>query len=208
MARSKSSNRWLNEHFKDPYVIQAQKDGFRSRAVYKLEELDNKDHLFKPGQRIIDLGAAPGGWSQWLSQKLQHRATIIASDILPMDALPDVTFIQGDFTEDSVLEDILAVIGDEGADLVISDMAPNMSGMDAIDQPKAMYLVELALDLATRVLTKDGSFVCKVFQGAGFEEWLEECKRNFSIVKTRKPKSSRPRSREVYLVAKGFKGRA
>lgn len=206
MARSKSSNRWLNEHFKDPYVQQAQKDGFRSRAVYKLEELHQKDKLFKPGQRIIDLGAAPGGWSQWLSQVLQHRATIIASDILPMDALPDVTFIQGDFTEDSVLDALLEVIGDEGADLVISDMAPNMSGMDAIDQPKAMYLVELALDLATRVLGKNGGFVCKAFHGAGFEEWLAEVKQHFNVVKIRKPKASRPRSREVYLVATGFKG--
>ncbi len=206
MGRSKSSNRWLNEHFKDPYVQQAQKDGFRSRAVYKLEELDQKDQLFKPGQYIIDLGAAPGGWSQWLAQKLQHNATIIATDILAMDALPDVTFIQGDFTEDEVLQQLLAVIGEDLADLVISDMAPNMSGMDAIDQPKAMYLVELALDLALRVLRKNGCFVCKAFQGVGFQEWHDQLRQNFAVVKTRKPKASRPRSREVYIVAKGFKG--
>ena len=206
MGRSKSSSRWLNEHFKDQYVQQAQKDGFRSRAVYKLEELDQKDDLFKPGQYIIDLGAAPGGWSQWLSQKLQHNATIIATDILAMDALPDVTFIQGDFTEDAVLEQILGVVGEDLADLVISDMAPNMSGMDAIDQPKAMYLVELALDLAIRVLRKNGSFVCKAFQGVGFQEWHDLLRQNFTVVKTRKPKASRPRSREVYIVAKGFKG--
>ena len=206
MARSKSSNRWLTEHFKDQYVIQAQKEGFRSRAVYKLEELNDKDQLFKPGQHIIDLGAAPGGWSQWLSQKLQHKATIIATDILPMDALPDVTFIQGDFTEQAVLDSILSEMGDDLADLVISDMAPNMSGMDAIDQPKAMYLVELALDLAVQVLRKNGSFVCKAFHGAGFQQWHDLLKQNFAVVKSRKPKASRSRSREVYIVAKGFKG--
>ena len=205
MSRSKSSNRWLNEHFKDPYVQQAQKDGFRSRAVYKLEELHEKDSLFYRGQRIIDLGAAPGGWSQWLSQVLQHNATLIATDILPMDALPDVTFIQGDFTEESVLDEILSAIGDEGADLVISDMAPNMSGMDAIDQPKAIYLVELALDLSVQVLKENGAFVCKAFHGSGFEEWLAEVRKHFRQVKIRKPKASRPRSREVYLVAKGFR---
>lgn len=206
MARSKSSNRWLNEHFKDQYVQLAQKEGFRSRAVYKLQELDDKDKLFKPGQHIVDLGAAPGGWSQWLSQTMQHRAKIIATDILPMDALPDVTFIQGDFTEQSVLDEILAVMDGDKADLVISDMAPNMSGMDAIDQPKAMYLVELALDLAINVLRKNGSFVCKAFQGAGFQEWHEMIRQNFSVVKSRKPKASRARSREVYIVAKGFLG--
>jgi len=205
MARSKSSSRWLNEHFKDPYVIQAQKDGFRSRAVYKLEELHEKDKLFRQGQKIIDLGAAPGGWSQWLSQVLQHNATLIASDILPMDALPDVTFIEGDFTEQKVLDQILAVVGDDGADLVISDMAPNMSGMDAIDQPKAIYLVELALDLARQVLKEGGGFVCKAFHGSGFDPWLAEVRSHFSQVKVRKPKASRSRSREVYLVAKGFK---
>ena len=206
MARSKSSNRWLNEHFKDQFVQLAQKEGFRSRAVYKLQELDDKDKLFKPGQTIIDLGAAPGGWSQWLSQKMQHHAKIVATDILPIDALPDVTFVQGDFTEQAVLDELLEVMNGERADLVISDMAPNMSGMDAIDQPKAMYLVELALDLAINVLRKNGSFVCKAFQGAGFQEWHETIRQNFSVVKSRKPKASRARSREVYIVAKGFLG--
>lgn len=206
MARSKSSNRWLNEHFKDQYVQLAQKEGFRSRAVYKLQELDEKDKLFRPGQTIIDLGAAPGGWSQWLSQKMQHHAKIVATDILPMDSLPDVTFVQGDFTEQAVLDELLEVMNGERADLVISDMAPNMSGMDAIDQPKAMYLVELALDLAINVLRKNGSFVCKAFQGAGFQEWHETIRQNFSVVKSRKPKASRARSREVYIVAKGFLG--
>ncbi|RLA01261.1 MAG: 23S rRNA (uridine(2552)-2'-O)-methyltransferase RlmE [Gammaproteobacteria bacterium] len=206
MARSKTSNRWLNEHFNDRFVQQAKKDGLRSRAAYKLEELSKKDRLIKPGQRIIDLGAAPGGWSQWLSQYLHGKAYVLATDILPMDALPDVEFIQGDFREAEVLEKILAAIGDEGADLVLSDMAPNMSGMDAIDQPKSMYLVELALDLATQVLCKDGGFVVKVFQGRDFELFLANCREKFATVRVRKPEASRGRSREVYIVATGFKG--
>ena len=205
MARSKSSKRWLNEHFKDNYVQQAQKDGFRSRAVYKLEELNQKDKLVRPDMRIIDLGAAPGGWSQWLSQVLQGRAKVIATDILPMDSLPDVTFIQGDFREQDVLDEIIGATDDEGIDLVLSDMAPNMSGMDAIDQPKSMYLAELALDLATQVLRPHGSFVVKVFQGEGFDPYLAECRNNFKNVKVRKPSASRGRSREVYIVAKDFK---
>jgi 23S rRNA (uridine2552-2'-O)-methyltransferase len=206
MARSKTSKRWLQEHFKDSYVQQAQKDGFRSRAVYKLEEINTKDKLIKPNQRIIDLGAAPGGWSQWLSQVLQHRATIIATDILPMDSLPDVTFIQGDFREQEVLDQIIAATDNQGIDLVLSDMAPNMSGMDAIDQPKSMYLTELALDLAKQVLNVGGCFVVKVFQGEGFDPYLADCRSTFSSVKVRKPDASRSRSREVYIVAKGFKG--
>ena len=204
MSRSKTSKRWLTEHFKDPFVLQAQKDGLRSRAAYKLEEISKKDRLIKPGQRIIDLGAAPGGWSQWLGQYLHGRAYILATDILPMDALPDVDFIQGDFRESEVLEKILSSIGEEGADLVLSDMAPNMSGMDAIDQPKAMYLAELALDLASRVLKKEGGFVVKVFQGTGFDEFLADCRGKFSTVKIRKPEASRGRSREVFIVATGF----
>ncbi len=206
MARSKSSNRWLNEHFKDPFVIKAQKDGLRSRAAYKLEEISKKDRLIKPGQRIIDLGAAPGGWSQWLGLFLQGKAEIIATDILPMDALPDVTFIQGDFQENKILQKLLTSVGDKGADLVLSDMAPNMSGMDAIDQPKAMYLAELALDLATRVLSKGGGFVVKVFHGSGFEPFLLECRAKFATVRIRKPEASRSRSREVYIVAMDYKG--
>lgn len=206
MARSKSSNRWLDEHFNDRFVQQAQKDGLRSRAAYKLEEINKKDRLIKPGQRIIDLGAAPGGWSQWLSQYLAGKAFILATDILPMDALPDVEFIQGDFREDDVFEKILASIGDQGADLVLSDMAPNMSGMDAIDQPKAMYLAELALDLSCRVLGKGGGFVVKVFQGTGFDAYLADCRARFTTVRIRKPEASRDRSREVYIVATGFKG--
>ncbi len=206
MARSKSSNRWLTEHFKDPFVLQAQKDGLRSRAAYKLEEISKKDRLIKPGQRIIDLGSAPGGWSQWLGLYLQGKAEIIATDILPMDTLPDVQFIQGDFQEEEILQKLLKVIGDKGADLVLSDMAPNMSGVDAIDQPKAMYLAELASALASQVLCKGGGFVVKVFQGSGFDPFLRECRTKFSTVKVRKPEASRSRSREVYIVATGYKG--
>jgi len=205
MARSKSSNRWLNEHFKDRFVQQAQKDGLRSRAAYKLEELSKKDRLIKPGQRIVDLGSAPGGWSQWLGLFTQGKAQVIATDILPMDALPDVEFIQGDFRDDEVLQQLLTVIGEEGADLVLSDMAPNMSGMDAIDQPKAMYLAELALDLATQVLRKGGGFVVKVFQGTGFDPFLLDCRTRFNVVRVRKPEASRGRSREVYIVATDYK---
>ena len=206
MARSKSSKRWLTEHFNDRFVQQAQKDGLRSRAAYKLEEISKKDRLIKPGQRIIDLGSAPGGWSQWLGQYTQGKAFIIATDILAMDALPDVQFIQGDFREDKVLHQLLDAIGDEGADLVLSDMAPNMSGMDAIDQPKAIYLAELALDLATQVLRLGGCFVVKVFQGTGFDPFLLDCRAKFESVKVRKPEASRGRSREVYIVAMAYKG--
>jgi len=206
MARSKSSNRWLDEHFKDRFVQQAQKDGLRSRAAYKLEEINKKDKLLKSGQRIIDLGAAPGSWSQWLGYHLKGKAHIIATDILAMDALPDVEFIQGDFREDEVLQQLLESIGEKGADLVLSDMAPNMSGMDAIDQPKAMYLADLALDLATQVLSKGGGFVVKVFQGTGFDPYMQDCRAKFSTVRIRKPEASRGRSREVYIVATGYKG--
>ncbi|PCJ50928.1 MAG: 23S rRNA (uridine(2552)-2'-O)-methyltransferase RlmE [Gammaproteobacteria bacterium] len=205
MARSKSSKRWLTEHFSDRFVLQAQQDGLRSRAAYKLEEINNKDQLFKSGQKIVDLGSAPGSWSQWLTYYLKGKGRIIATDILPMDALPDVEFIQGDFREDTVLEKILNVIGDGKADLVLSDMAPNMSGVDAIDQPKAMYLTELALDLSTQVLKKGGGFVVKVFQGTGSDTFLADCRKHFSKVKVRKPEASRGRSREVYIVATGYK---
>jgi len=196
----------LNEHFKDPFVQQAQKDGLRSRAAYKLEEISKKDRLIKPGQRIIDLGSAPGGWSQWLGLFLQGKAEIIATDILPMDALPDVQFIQGDFQQEEVLQKLLEAIGDKRADLVLSDMAPNMSGVDAIDQPKAMYLAELALDLASQVLCEGGGFVVKVFQGTGFDPFLLDCRTRYTTVRIRKPEASRGRSREVYIVATGYKG--
>jgi len=206
VARSKSSAGWLKEHFDDQYVQKSRQDGYRSRASYKLVELDQKDKLFRPGMTVVDLGAAPGGWSQVAVEKVGDNGVVIASDILEMEAIPDVTFIQGDFTEDEVYEQIMSAINGRPVDLVISDMAPNMSGMSAIDQPKAMYLVELALDLATRTLKKDGVFLAKVFQGEGFEEYLRQIRDNFKTVVTRKPEASRARSREVYLLAKGFKG--
>lgn len=206
MARSKSSKRWLQEHFSDQYVKQSQKDGYRSRASYKLVELDKKDRLFKPGMTVVDLGAAPGGWTQVAAQRVGDKGRVIASDILPMDGVAGVTFIQGDFTEQAVFDDILAAIGEAPVDLVISDMAPNMSGMDAVDQPRAMYLVELALDMARQILKPGGSFVVKVFQGEGFEPWLAEVRSAFGRVVSRKPDASRARSREVYVVGRDFKG--
>ncbi|WP_018274601.1 23S rRNA (uridine(2552)-2'-O)-methyltransferase RlmE [Teredinibacter turnerae] len=205
MARSKSSHRWLREHFSDQYVKASQKDGYRSRASYKLIELDNKDKLFRPGMTVVDLGAAPGGWSQVAVQHIGDKGQVIASDILPMDSIAGVNFIQGDFTEESVLEELLGAMDGERADLVISDMAPNMSGVAAVDQPKSMYLVELALDMAKQVLKPGGTFVCKVFHGEGFDDFFKDCKASFSKAVTRKPDASRARSREVYLVAKGYK---
>ncbi len=206
MAKSKSSKGWLKEHFDDEYVRRAQEEGVRSRAVYKLEELDQKDKLLKPGITMVDLGAAPGGWSEYAAKKVGERGTIIATDILPMDYLDGVEFIQGDFREDEVLEAILSSMDNRQADLVISDMAPNMSGVGAIDQPASMYLVELALDLARQILKPGGNFIVKVFQGEGFEAFKKEAGESFKTIKIRKPKASRPRSREVYLFGQGFKG--
>lgn len=203
MARSKSSGRWLQEHEKDPYVLRARKEGYRSRASYKLLELDAKDRLFRPGMVVVDLGAAPGGWSQIAAQRVGDRGRVIASDILAMDSIAGVDFIQGDFTEDSVFNQILAVLGDDRADLVISDMAPNMSGMKAVDQPRAMYLVELAVDMADRVLKPGGVFVAKVFQGEGFDALMADLRKRYQTLVVRKPDASRSRSSEVYLVAKG-----
>ncbi len=206
MARSKSSGRWLKEHFDDPYVKRSQKDGYRSRASYKLIEIDDKDRLFRPGMLVVDLGAAPGGWSQVAMQRIGHQGKVVASDILAMDTLAGVDFVQGDFTEDEVLEQILASLQGCKADLVISDMAPNMSGVPSVDIPKAMYLVELALDMAVRVLKPGGGFVAKVFQGEGFNELLALMRNNFTQVYSRKPDASRSRSREIYQVCTGFKG--
>ncbi|MEH6584963.1 MAG: 23S rRNA (uridine(2552)-2'-O)-methyltransferase RlmE [Halioglobus sp.] len=207
MAKKGSSSKaWLKEHRDDLYVQQAQRDGYRSRACYKLLELQDKDRLIKPGMTVIDLGSAPGGWSQVAANLVGHKGRVVASDILHMDSLADVEFIQGDFTEDAVFEQILEAIAGEPVDLVVSDMAPNMSGMAAVDQPGSMYLVELALDMATRVLAPGGTFVTKVFQGEGFDELLRNTRDSFDKVLTRKPKASRARSREVYLVASGFKG--
>ena len=206
MARSKSSGRWLQEHFDDAWVKKSQDDGYRSRASYKLIELDKKDKLFGPGQLVVDLGAAPGGWSQVAVEKVGNQGVVIASDILAMDSIAGVDFVQGDFTEDNVFEELLGLLGDRQADIVISDMAPNMSGMAAVDIPKAMGLVELALDMAQKVLRPGGVFVTKVFQGEGFEALLAEMRSSFNTVVSRKPDSSRARSREVYQVCKGFKG--
>ncbi|MGO2353328.1 MAG: 23S rRNA (uridine(2552)-2'-O)-methyltransferase RlmE [Marinomonas foliarum] len=206
MARSKSSNNWMKEHFDDPYVKKSQQDGYRSRASYKLIEINDKDKLFKPAMRVVDLGAAPGGWSQVAAKLVGDHGTIVASDILEMAPLPGVRFVQGDFTEQEVYEAILSEIGDEKADLVISDMAPNMSGNSSSDQPQAMYLVELALDMAAQVLRPGGNFLVKVFQGEGFEEYLKTMRAQFGSVVTRKPEASRARSREVYLLGRQYKG--
>ncbi|MCI0911738.1 MULTISPECIES: 23S rRNA (uridine(2552)-2'-O)-methyltransferase RlmE [Pseudomonas] len=206
VQRSKSSANWLREHFNDPFVKQAQKDGYRSRASYKLLEIQEKDRLIRPGMSVIDLGAAPGGWSQVTSRLIGGQGRLIASDILEMDSIPDVTFIQGDFTQDEVLQQILDAVGDSHVDLVISDMAPNMSGTPEVDMPRAMFLCELALDLATRVLKPGGDFLIKIFQGEGFDMYLKDVRTKFDKVQMRKPSSSRDRSREQYLLGRGFKG--
>jgi len=206
VQRSKSSANWLREHFNDPFVKQAQKDGYRSRASYKLLEIQEKDRLIRPGMSVIDLGAAPGGWSQVTSRLIGGQGRLIASDILEMDSIPDVTFIQGDFTEDAVLQQILDAVGDSHVDLVISDMAPNMSGTPEVDMPRAMFLCELALDLATRVLKPGGDFLIKIFQGEGFDVYLKDVRSKFDKVQMRKPDASRDRSREQYMLGRGYKG--
>ena len=205
MARSKSSRRWLKEHFDDPYVLRAQREGWRSRAVFKLEELDQKYALLKPGMTVVDLGAAPGGWSQYATKTLGDRGRVIALDILPMDVIAGVDFLQGDFREEAVFDEFMKMVGNQPVDLVMSDMAPNISGMEAVDLPRAMYLVELAVDFALSTLAEGGLFVAKVFQGEGFDQLVRDLRKQFSRVVVRKPQASRPRSREVYLVASGRK---
>jgi 23S rRNA (uridine2552-2'-O)-methyltransferase len=206
MAKSKSSKGWLKEHFDDEYVRRSQQDGYRSRAIYKLIEIDEKDRLVKPGMTIIDLGAAPGGWSEYCVKKLGKNGTMIALDILPMEPIDGVTIIEGDFREDAVFEELMTKIGENRADLVISDMAPNISGMGSVDMPRAYYLCELALDLARQVLKPGGGLLVKLFQGEGFEAYNKELKSSFSKVVMRKPKASRARSREIYALATGFLG--
>ena len=206
MARSKSSNRWLEEHVNDPYVKQAQKDGYRSRASYKLLELHEKDKLIRPGMLVMDLGSTPGGWSQVARRVMGGKGRVLATDILAMEPIDGVEFIQGDFTEDAVFERILEALGGERPDLIISDMAPNISGVDAADQASSIYLVELALDMARQVLKPGGAFVAKVFQGDGSDDYLKTVRALFGKVSIRKPAASRARSREVYVVAKDFKG--
>lgn len=205
MARSKSSHRWLQEHFDDHWVKRAQEEGWRSRAVYKLAEIQEKDQLIRPGQKVVDLGAAPGGWSQWAVQKLGAQGRLVALDILAMDDLPGVHFIHGDFREEQVLQQLEQVLDGAAVDVVLSDMAPNISGMKEVDQPRAMYLAELAADFAVQHLRPGGDFLVKVFQGEGFDEFLASLRANFNRVVSRKPKASRPRSREIYLLARGRK---
>jgi 23S rRNA (uridine2552-2'-O)-methyltransferase len=206
MARSKTSLGWLKRHVNDPYVKQAQKDGYRSRASYKLLEVQEKYKLIRPGMSVVDLGAAPGGWSQVTSRLIGGQGRLIASDILEMDSIPDVTFIQGDFTQDEVLAQILEAVGNSQVDLVISDMAPNMSGTPEVDMPKAMFLCELALDLAARILKPGGNFVIKIFQGEGFDAYVKDARQKFDKVQMIKPDSSRGSSREQYMLAWGYRG--
>ena len=208
MARSKTSLGWLKRHVNDPYVKQAQKDGYRSRASYKLLEVQEKYKLIRPGMSVVDLGAAPGGWSQVTSRLIGGQGRLIASDILEMDSIPDVTFIQGDFTEDEVLAKILEAVGNSQVDLVISDMAPNMSGTPEVDMPKAMFLCELALDVAERILKPGGNFVIKIFQGEGFDVYLKDARKKFDKIQMIKPDSSRGSSREQYMLAWGYRGRS
>jgi 23S rRNA (uridine2552-2'-O)-methyltransferase len=204
MAKTASSRKWLDRQHSDPYVKRAQREGYRSRAAYKLLEIQEKDRIFRPGMRVLDLGAAPGSWSQIAARLVGVRGSVVALDLLAMDPLPGVVVMQGDFREPHVLDQLCATLGGESLDLVLSDMAPNITGMTVVDQPRSMYLVELALDLARSRLQPGGSLVVKVFQGTGFDDILTELRRSFSKVVSRKPKSSRSQSRELYLVAKGF----
>lgn len=203
--RSASSNRWMHEHFSDKYVIQAQKKGLRSRAWFKLDEIQSTDKLFKPGMTVVDLGAAPGGWSQYVVTQIGNSGRVIACDILPMDPIVGVDFLQGDFRDELVLKALTDRVGEDKVQVVMSDMAPNMSGTPSIDIPRSMYLVELALEMAKDVLAPGGSFLVKVFQGEGFDEYLTQIRSLFTKVKIRKPDASRARSREVYIVATGRK---
>lgn len=202
MSRSKSSSRWLQEHFNDPFVKKAQAEGYRSRAVFKLLEIQQKDRILRPGMTVLDLGAAPGGWTQAAVDLVGDKGLVIASDILPMDPVAGATFIQGDFREQEVFDAILAALDGREVDLVISDMAPNMSGERSVDQPRAMYLAELALDMATRVLRPGGDFLTKVFQGEGIDAYRAEIRRHFRQLQVRKPEASRSRSAELYLLAR------
>jgi 23S rRNA (uridine2552-2'-O)-methyltransferase len=202
MKRSKSSSRWLQEHASDPYVKRAHREGWRSRAVFKLEQIQRADKLLRPGMIVVDLGAAPGGWSQFAARALQGRGEIFAVDILAMPHVPGVTFIEGDFQDQALLDRLLAALGGRPVDLVMSDLAPNMIGIDAVDQPRSMNLAELALEFSTQVLKPGGDLLMKVFQGAGFQELVQSARRQFTTVKLRKPDASRARSAEMYLLAR------
>lgn len=203
--RTGSSSRWLNEHFKDRFVQAAQKKGLRSRAWFKLEEIQQTDKLFRPGMTVVDLGAAPGGWSQYAASIIGDKGRIIACDLLPMDPIVGVDFLQGDFRDEAVLTVLLEKIGAKKVDLIMSDMAPNMSGQPSVDIPRAGYLVELALEMCKDILVEGGSFIVKVFQGEGSDEYLKTVRSLFTKVKVRKPEASRARSREIYIVATGKK---
>jgi 23S rRNA (uridine2552-2'-O)-methyltransferase len=205
MARSKSSRRWLDRHVNDPYVHRAQAEGWRSRAAFKLLELDDRDRFLRPGSRVVDLGAAPGGWSQVAAARVGPKGRVIALDLLPMEPIPGVTFLQGDFRTEGVLEVLRTEVGPRVVDVVISDLAPNVSGVAVVDQPRAMHLAELALDFAGECLVEGGTLVIKLFQGTGFDELVAAARGRFRRVAVRKPKASRPESREVYLVAQGFR---
>jgi 23S rRNA (uridine2552-2'-O)-methyltransferase len=205
MSRSPSSTKWLQEHFDDSYVKLAKEKGYRSRACFKLIEIQKKDRILRKGMTVVDLGAAPGGWSQVAAEYLGVDGCLIASDILPMDPLPGVSFVEGDFTEERVYSELLEILPDGQVDFVISDMAPNMSGNKSLDQARSMYLVELALDFAISVLKPGGGFLVKVFQGESFDAYRASLQSSFNKLQTRKPGASRPRSREVYLLATGFK---
>jgi 23S rRNA (uridine2552-2'-O)-methyltransferase len=202
--RTKSSARWLAEHASDEFVKRAKAEGWRSRAVFKLAEIQERERLLKPGIRCVDLGAAPGGWSQYAARILGASSRIVATDILPMDAIPGVDFVQGDFRDESVLQELLACIGASKVDLVLSDMAPNMAGIDAVDQPRSMYLAELALEFADRVLAPGGDALVKLFQGEGFDQLIRDTRSRYGRVVTKKPKASRTRSPEIYLLARQF----
>jgi 23S rRNA (uridine2552-2'-O)-methyltransferase len=206
MPRSKSSSEWLRRHVNDPFVKQAQKDGYRSRSAYKLIELNEKDRLIKPNMRILDLGSAPGGWSQVAGRLVGRKGRVLATDILPMDPVANVDFIQGDFTDDKVVEQLLGWLDGGRFDLIISDIAPNLSGIDSADQGGSMYLLDLALDTVRRTLKPGATFVAKMFQGSGSDDYVKELRKSFEKVLIRKPAASRKESREVYIVAKGFKG--
>jgi 23S rRNA (uridine2552-2'-O)-methyltransferase len=205
MVRSKSSHKWLQEHFQDEFVKKAHAQGYRSRAVFKLIEIQEKDRIIKPGMNVLDLGAAPGGWSQYVRKQIGKKNQIIALDILPIEPLEGVEFIQGDFTENKVLDALLNVLDGENIRLVLSDMSPNITGNREIDQPRSVYLAELALDAARKVLMQGGDFLVKMFQGEGFDGFLQDIQQSFTKVVIRKPKASRSRSNEVYILAKGFK---
>lgn len=206
MPRSKSSNGWLRRHVNDPFVKQAQLDGYRSRSAYKLIELNEKDRLIKPGMRIMDLGSAPGGWSQVAGKLVGRKGRVLATDILPMDFIQNVDFIQGDFNDEATIEQLLGWLDGGRFDLIISDIAPNITGIDSADQASSMYFLELALDTVRKTLKPGATFVAKMFQGAGSDEYLKDLRTSFEKVLIRKPAASRAQSREVYVVAKGFKG--